>query len=228
MPPQPKEIQIVDHEHHKLDVNSDGSINTKVLSSSSDSLYSIIVGDDPYDNRVQHDFNQRGEAVALTSNEYKIQTAEAFRVEDFNCIDADEYIDYYVVTPSVPQQIHVRVKIFSTAETNYNVFLEPTITDNGTQLPGRSKNPHYQFIGVSSDATYLVYKDPTYSSSGPNIRTQKWGYGAKQGGSSDPKEFTIQSPVQKLLFRITSRMNGNCINFEIHWDEYNQPDPEVP
>ena len=208
--------------------NADGSINVDVINTSDDPLYQIHVGDDPYGERVEQDLNQRGDIQALTSNEYKIQIAEAFRVEDFNCIDADEYIDYYVVTPAVPQQIHVRVKIFSTAETNYNVFLEPTITDNGTQLPGRSKNPHYQFIGVADDATYLVYKDPTYSSSGSNIRTQKWGYGAKQGGSSDPKEFTIHSPVQKLLFRVTSRMNGNCINFEIHWDEYNQPDPEVP
>jgi len=189
--------------------------------------YKTLITTDPYGEEVIQTANQRGDIQALTSNEYKIQTAEAFRVEDFNCIDADEYIDYYVVTPAVPQQIHVRVKIFSTAETNYNVFLEPTITANGTQLPGRSKNPHYQFIGVADDATYLVYKGPTYSSSGPNIRTQKWGYGAKQGGSSDPKEFTIQSPVQKLLFRVTSRMNGNCITFEIHWDEYNQPDPEV-
>jgi len=34
MPPQPKEIQVVDQDHHKLDVNSDGSINTFVGSSS--------------------------------------------------------------------------------------------------------------------------------------------------------------------------------------------------
>ena len=216
MPIQPKEIQVVDNQHDKLEINDDGSILAE------------SVGTDPYGDRVSPVLNQRGEPVHLTTNEYKIQLAEEFRVEDFNCVDADEWIDYLVITPAVPQQIHVRVKIFAIAETVYQVFLEPTITDNGTQLPGRSKNPHYQFIGVADEATYLVYKSPTYSDSGPAIRTTKWGYGSKQGGSSDPKEFTIQSPVQQLLIRTTSRMNANCITSEIHWDEYYQPDPEVP
>ena len=189
--------------------------------------YKTLITTDPYGEEVIQTANQRGDIQCLTGNEYKIQTAEAFRVEDFNCVDADEWIDYLVITPALPQQIQVRVKIFATAETVYQVFLEPTITDNGTQLPGRSKNPHYQVIGVADEATYLVYKSPTYSDSGPAIRTTKWGYGSKQGGSSDPKEFTIQSPVQQLLIRTTSRMNGNCITTEIHWDEYNQPDPEV-
>ena len=208
--------------------NPDGSINVDVINTSDDPLYQIHVGDDPYGDRVEQTLNQRGDIQCLTTDEYKIQVAESFRVETFNCIDADEYIDYLTITPSVPQQIHLKVKIFSTAECLYQVFLEPTITDNGTNLPGRSKNPHYQVIGVADDATYLVYQDPTYSATGPEIRTEKWGYGSKVGGSSDPIDFTIQSPEQKLLLRTTSRMNGNCIGLEMSWKEYNQPDPEVP
>ena len=199
-----------------------------ILYNSDGSILVEGVGDDPYGERVTQPFNQRGEPVHLTTDEYKIQIAESFRVETFNCIDADEYIDYLVITPSVPQQIHLKVKIFSTAETLYQVFLEPTITDNGTNLPGRSKNPHYQFINVADDPTYLVYQDPTYSDTGSNIRSEKCGYGSKVGGSSDPIDFTIQSPEQRLLLRTTSRMNGNCIGLEISWKEYNQPDPEVP
>ena len=190
--------------------------------------YKTLITTDPYGEEVIQTANQRGDIQCLTTDEYKIQVAESFRVETFNCIDADEYIDYLAITPSVPQQIHLKVKIFSTAETLYQVFLEPTITDNGTNLPGRSKNPHYQFINVADDPTYLVYQDPTYSATGPNIRQEKWGYGSKVGGSSDPTDFTIQSPEQRLLFRTTSRMNGNCIGVEISWKEYNQPDPEVP
>ena len=216
MPIQPKEIQVVDNQHDKLEINDDGSILAE------------SVGTDPYGDRVSPVLNQRGEPVHLTTDEYKIQTAESFRVETFYCIDADEYIDYLTITPSVPQQIHLKVRIFSTAETVYQVFLEPTVTDNGTNLPGRSKNPHYQFINVADDPTYLVYQDPTYSDTGPNIRSEKWGYGSKVGGSSDPIDFTIQSPEQRLIFRTTSRMNGNCIGVEISWKEYNQPDPEVP
>jgi hypothetical protein len=189
--------------------------------------YKTLITTDPYGEEVIQTANQRGDIQCLTTDEYKIQVAESFRVETFNCIDADEYIDYLVITPSVPQQIHLKVKVFSTAETLYQVFLEPTITDNGTQLLGRSKNPHYQFIGVADEATYLVYQDPTYSATGPEIRTEKWGYGSKIGGSSDPTDFTIQSPEQKLLLRTTSRMNGNCIGLEISWKEYNQPDPTV-
>jgi len=34
MPIQPKEIQVVDQDHHKLDVNSDGSINNRIVDSS--------------------------------------------------------------------------------------------------------------------------------------------------------------------------------------------------
>jgi len=199
-----------------------------ILYNSDGSILVEPIGDGPFGGRVTQPVNQRGEPVHLTTDEYKIQVAESFRVETFNCIDADEYIDYLVITPAVPQQIHVKVKVFSTAETLYQVFLEPTVTDNGTNLPGRSKNPHYQFIGVADDPTYLVYKDPTYSATGAEIRTEKWGYGSKVGGSSDPIDFTIQSPEQTLLLRTTSRMNGNCVGFEISWKEYNQPDPEVP
>ena len=194
---------------------------------SKDSLNIAVVGADSFGTTVEMPVSQKGYLNTVDFKTQGIMNGNGFRSEKFICLDIDESHRFVGITPSVPTQIFFRVKINSTAETQYKVYLEPTITDLGTALNPRSKNPHYQFISVAAESAYTFYEDPTTSSDGPAIRTQRWGYGQKLGGSSDPGEFTILSPDQTLMFEVTSKTNGNCIIFETDIIEIEQVDPDV-
>lgn len=166
--------------------------------------------------------------VTMSFEEYAVHKAKAFRFEWHDLLELGDTKEFLIITPVVPMQIHFALKVpQASGETKYQVFNEPTILTTGSEGRKASKNPHWQFIGAAPAATLQVYEDPTYSSVGTEIRDPRWGSGAKQGGSSDPGEYTILSPVQTLLYRLTSFSNDNYLSVEMHWIEWEQEDPEV-
>lgn len=152
-----------------------------------------------------------------------VYAGRAFRSEKFTCLDIGENKRFVGISPSGPTQVHLVIRVFSTSETTYKVYLEPTVTDNGDLVRQAGRNPHIQFIG-GYQPTYTIYENSTITDDGQLIRENRWGNGAKTGG--DRKfDITILSPEQTLMFEIESRANGNCIQFEAFWEEWQQEDP---
>jgi len=152
-----------------------------------------------------------------------LYAGRAFRSEKFVCLDINETKDFLSITYDGPTQIHLIIDVKSTAETEYQVYLEPTVTDNGDLVRQAPRNPHIQFIG-GYEPTYTIYENSTITNDGLSIRTEEWGNGSKNGGKNNLLK-TILSPNQKLLFRVKSLVNGNCITFLALWEEWQQEDP---
>jgi len=189
------------------------------------SLQVIDKGDDAYGNAIEKPLSQKGYDICIDWSEEMINQAKAFRAELIGLtLDIGETKEILIRTPAVPTQIKLITFIKSLAEAEYNVYLEPTVTDDGIVVPVRSKNPHYQFIGAS-ESTFEVYEDPTYSVAGPIIRTERWGQGTKLGDTNTERDRTILSPEQTLLFTVTSYANNNFINFRLDVIEVTQEDP---
>jgi hypothetical protein len=173
--------------------------------------------------------------TTLTKDDRKIFKGQSFRREVFANLNVGYPRRFITITPAnsvtdsttnitIYTQVHLRVKISSTAEVDYRVYNAPTYSNVGTPMVAASKNAHYQVIGAPA-ATFLLYDTPTTSSLGTLIREQRWGFGSKSGGSSDPGEFTIASPAQTLLYQLDSMANGNSVTIEWHWQEWHRIDP---
>ena len=168
---------------------------------------------------------QSGYQKGLCASDERIYSGYSFRAEITSQLDYDGTLYFQAISPPITSQIHLRVKIFSSAETLYRVYLEPTILTSGTSVSLRPKNPHYVTIGASVASTYQLWQTPTFSAKGSLLRTQKWGSGLKLGGISDPQEYTILSPEQRLLYEITSKSNDNTVTVEFHVEDHYIPDP---
>jgi len=189
------------------------------------------LGLDAYDNIVQMPLSQDGSVIVKDVTVERIAQAKSFRAEKVPHINLDftDYKDFLIQTPAIGTgspftQIHLVTNVIGTSETQYQVYLEPTITDNGSTIGVRSKNPHYQFIGAP-ESTFQVWENPIYSSSGPLIRDEIFGYGTRLGGTNQYRDKTILSPDQKLLLRVVSKANGNHIGFRLDIDEIDIEDP---
>ena len=188
-------------------------------------LQVIDKGSDAYGNVIEKPLSQKGYDICIAWDDEMINQAKSFRAELIGLtLDIGERKEILIITPSVPTQIKLVTFIKSLAEAEYNVYLEPTVTDNGTVVPVRSKNPHYQFIGAP-ESTFEVYEDPTYSASGSVIRTERWGQGTKLGDTNTERDRTILSSDQTLLLTVTSYANNNFINFRLDLIEVEQEDP---
>ena len=168
---------------------------------------------------------QSGYQKTLSTSDERTFSGYSYRTENIVQLDYDGSLYFQALSPATTSQIHLRVKIYSSGETQYRVYLEPTILTTGTSVSIKAKNPHYVTIGASANSTYQIWQAPTFSSKGSLLRTQKWGSGLKLGGSSDPQEFTILSTNQRLLYEIISKSNDNIIMTEFHIEDHFIPDP---
>lgn len=150
--------------------------------------------------------------------EWALRKGRCFRIEQFLTLNSGNTRTFLSITPNNKTECHFRVKIESTGETEYKVFVEPTVILTGTNIPAVSKNPHIQFLG-GYKAKFLFYSTPVWSASGTTIRQKHWSSGSKDTGSYEQELHTILSPTQTLLYYIKSHANTNYINFELHWHE---------
>lgn len=224
--------RINDTNGNKILSDSLGSLYTTLQDSTGNgiginSVGAVYVNDrgfDVYSQTVTKKYSMEGHNVVLSQEEFYIERAQSWRFEQALDLDQDESKYYVSITPSIPTQCFLRVKLNSLFETNYKVYVQPTLAFTGTAVNAASKNPHYQFIGQAT-TTFLFFEDPSFTSSGTRIRNQIWGSGTKRGGSSDPGEYTILSPNQTLLYEVESIVNGNHIDAEWHVEERIQADP---
>jgi len=138
----------------------------------------------------------------------------AFRAEDTIAMTSGETKEYIIMTQADDYETFLQVQFDASDTFKYELMLEPSGV-TGTELSVRSKNTHYQFIG-GRDPETIMYEDPTYTSSGPTIRTKYYG----TWGIPFLSSWTILSPNQTLMFKITNLGTGtNYFNATFHLEE---------
>ena len=141
----------------------------------------------------------------------------SWNASQFFILDSGQTKEFLVESPDDSTEVYLSFVVpSSTAETLYEVFLEPTVTDEGDPVRLVSFNPHIQFIG-GYEFKYQVWADPEYSAVQQQLddATEWWGDGKKEGGSGGLGLFRISSPNQKLIIKFTSFGNANKIKFTI-------------
>jgi hypothetical protein len=121
--------------------------------------------------------------------------------------------DLVFVTPVSDLIFYLEDIVTSTLETQFDIFIQSTISNLGTPLLINNKNTQ---AGISPIVT--VYHTPTITDDGINVYTNRWGSGSRTGGLRIGAGAVI-GPNLQVLFRLTSRAAGNWITQEYHWTE---------
>jgi len=154
--------------------------------------------------------------TVLTQEESFISKGQSFEGRHYWSNGIDEVQDFYIVAPVTTTRIYLNVNIHSLSESEYQVYREPTLSDNGIALTAYRKNGN-----IAYTPELLAYRDPTVTSTTafPVTLQERWGNGAKVGGSASPRPATILTAGSELLLRVVSRANGNISHINIGWGE---------
>jgi hypothetical protein len=114
-----------------------------------------------------------------------------------------------VVIPDDDGRYPFWTNIVSTVETSYQVYIGPTVTDNGVALNRINRNQNYD----ANLSKTLIYRDCTYSDPGLLGYETRWGSGNKVGGATD-RQLIVMKRATAYLFIVTSRAAANHITHE--------------
>ena len=146
---------------------------------------------------------------------------KAFSANYYWTAGIDEAQDFYYVSPSTAgTRAYFKVDITSLGETEYQVWTNPVTSSTGTNIPLRN----YDGNSGTTAASQLL-RDPTIINTGPNpvAYQERWGSGAKEGGSAKNRDARIILTGLKFLLRVVSRANGNYTTLELNVKEETQP-----
>jgi len=104
-------------------------------------------------------------------------------------------------------------RIQATKETNWAVYVAPTVTGAGTTITPINRN---QRIGGVSACT--VTHTPTLSDDGAKVYESAWGTGVKIGGATEGEEIHLAQSTT-YYFLITSAAATNKVTVDLHYCE---------
>ena len=193
MPIQPKEVQIVDSQHDKLEIDAEGGARVDLSQSVFDSSASVV-GYDPPD-AIKFGLSTMGWF------ERQLQMGTAFEYNpNTYVLSNNETQSLGILTPGDNIETWYKIEIESDLACMYEVYNEP-IGISGTESQARSLNPHRQFLGARDTAT-IFYEDPTFTTQGPLVKSRTWG--TNKTGATIPFGWRILSPDQTLWFDFTN------------------------
>lgn len=154
-----------------------------------------------------------GVQVVISKEEAQINAGKAF-FTNYNW-DAGLNVeqDLLMVVPPTELVIYLEDEVISGLGMSFNVYVNNTITLNGTEIPSTNKFP-----ASGKTPVLKLYHTPTIGALGPNLYTTQWGSGNKSGGLRKGSGAII-TPNVNVLFRLKSLAASNNITHELHWTE---------
>lgn len=161
-----------------------------------------------------------GYAVGITVVHHKIHESKHYICDDY---DSDVDIaspKYWLINVPDGTYPHMFFRMISSLNGFGELFENPTITDNGTEIDSINNNRN------SANASNLnIYRDPTVSSDGTRIMVAVFGSdatgfltGSSGAGVQEDKELILKTNEQYLI-KFTALTDDCRVSMELSWYE---------
>ncbi|MHA1852583.1 MAG: hypothetical protein ACTSUF_03640 [Candidatus Heimdallarchaeaceae archaeon] len=164
--------------------------------------------------------NDLGNIPVIEEEHHQIHEGKHFFISDYDSdVDIASPKYWYIAIPDTNVRVHGTFLLKSSKNGTIEVFINPTITNIGTELRSINNNPDSSVIAKGK-----CYKDPTVTNDGTRIYVEVMGTdGANPigdvGGISERKRELIMTPDKNYIIKFTPENNDTRVSILIEWYE---------